>query len=150
MRREFLLVVALLLGSCVHANTGESGGDVGADQLTDICDIFANPATYSGARIEVRGIVRTDYLEFSGITHADCPSRTIAFGPERHVRDGLSDFLGALERVRGDRAHVVEVTASGVLSWRPGQAPVLVLDVGDFSGATVVGLPPSIPPIDPR
>jgi hypothetical protein len=150
MRWVFILAATLFVGACVGAGAGVGSAVSGNNRLTNICDIIANPADYAGERINIRGIVRTDYFEFSGIADAACHNRRIAFGPERDVEDGLDEFLRALESVRGDQAHVVEVSANGVLLWRPNEVPVLVLNVRAFSDATIVDRPETMAPIDPR
>lgn len=147
MRLALTLVVTLLVSSCAF---GTNAVGVGAQNRSSICEIIANPEGYSGQDISVRGIVRTDYFEFSGIADVGCPNRTIAFGPERNVQIGLSQFLSTLERVRGDQAHVVEVSAEGTLQWRQNQVPVLVLDVRAFSDPIIIERPEHMPAINPR
>lgn len=112
-----LTAVAALVGCAGMRNPAE----------TALCAVLANPAQYYGERVRVRGVVQTDYFEFSGLRDESCPPTFISFGPERSVETGLHELEAALERVRQEPHSVVDVVVDGTIEQRPGQIPNVVL-----------------------
>jgi hypothetical protein len=103
-----------------------------------VCDVLDAPASYDGQRVLIRGVVDTDYFEFSGLADAMCNQKVISFGPENRVRSGLAELLSATQAVRDTPSQRVEVTVDGVIAYRPGQVPFLVIDEMSFSDLEVV------------
>lgn len=103
-----------------------------------VCDVIASPETFDGQRVSIRGVVRTDYFEYSGLADARCTRRVISFGPENRVRGGLQEMLLRLQEVRNDPDARVELTVDGVIDHRPGEVPFLVIDEMYFTDIEVV------------
>jgi hypothetical protein len=120
------LAAVFLVASCASDIASPS-------DTTDVCSIIGHASQYYGQRLTVRGIVRTDYFEFSGLTGEACMPTFISFGPERTVEVGLAEFEDALERVRDEPTQVVEVVVDGTLEQRAGQIPNVVLVVHRFT-----------------
>jgi hypothetical protein len=111
-----------------------------------VCDVLAAPETFDGERVSIRGVVRTDYFEYSGLADARCSRRVISFGPETHVRGGLQEMLTRLQEVRNRPEARVELTVDGVIDHRPGEVPFLIIDEMYFSDVEVVPWTESAPP----
>ncbi len=103
-----------------------------------VCDVLAAPEAFNGRTVSMRGIVDTDYFEFSGIADARCNQRVISFGPENRVRGGNEALHSALQTVRDNPDASVEVTVDGVIAHRPGQVPFLIIDEMYFTDVHVV------------
>jgi hypothetical protein len=124
--------VAMVLGSCASAQQSHEPTTV------SVCDVLAAPDEYHGRVTSLRGTITTDYFEYSGIEDSRCPDRVISLGPENLVESGQPALRMSLASVRGnERAHV-EATATGVIEWRPGEVPFLVILSRRYSDIEVV------------
>jgi hypothetical protein len=107
-----------------------------------VCDILAAPENFDGTTVSVRGIVDTDYFEFSGIADANCYQSVISFSRDNRTPGGLDELLAATESVRGEARERVEVTVHGTVAYRPTEVPFLVIDAVEYSDIDVVPYEP--------
>ena len=134
MRTWFVTVAIGLLTACASAEGTTTAGV----PLVGICAILAAPADYDGREISIRGQISTDYFEFSGMRDVACPQRVISLGPQNVVESGLQELETKLAGIRDNPTSHVMATATGVLDWRPGQVPVLVIMARDYSDISIV------------
>lgn len=134
MRVQILAALAALTVACASPSTDrqEAGATV------SICSILAAPGDYDGREIAIRGQISTDYFEYSGMRDPGCPQRVISLGPQNIVESGLQELEARLGEIRNQPDAHVEVTAIGVLDWRPGQVPVLVIMATRYTDIVVV------------
>ena len=78
--------------------------------FTDTCAVLRDVPAFVGRDIKLRGILRTDFEHYSGITDAGCLSSWMSFGPDHGaLSPGDRELWDATQRayLSGETVHLV-------------------------------------------
>jgi hypothetical protein len=120
-----LATTAFLLLSC---------SSVQPPLATDVCKINKNSAAFDRKSVVVRAEVRSDLLEHTFLTSADCPAATVSI-EMRADAEGGEAFKQKLLDVMPDGTMIAVFT--GTFEWRPNETPSRILNVSSVRDLVV-------------
>lgn len=131
-------ISAVLLGILYLATAGCALLSAGDPNQLSVCEVLAAPGDFDGRLITIRGVLVANPTGGLGLTDARCDQGAISFGAESQARSGRSEVQAALLEARGIPNARVMVAANGLIVWRSGETPPLVMLETQYSRPEVV------------